>query len=542
MLGKNSVINIAVLPNKIEIIADLQQRFDVVGCPIDLDLYYHQHGQQKIFDGLQALYQPEYRDDQRLIVVQGLRERYSYQENLAGDSLIYLQKCLQELDISNYFVIVVSPNKDIAQELIWVKQMVSTDHCSMHFALHQGQFEKIQARKDTFCVVPWLHLHVTTQLDITPCCVADTSRPWGSLRTHTVTEIINGDLAKRMRTKMLNNQPCQECSNCYEAEKYGTSRRQRENQTHQALVPHLVSRTGQDGALENFSPVSLDLRFNNTCNLKCRTCDGVSSSRLALEEKKLFNNDKNFVLMPSKKLRSGVLEDVMQYLNTAESIAFNGGEPLIMDEHYAILNRLLACGHTKIQIYYNTNFSLLQHKQYKVFDYWKRFPNVKVSASIDGHGRVFEYVRHGAKWPDIQKNVITLREQCPHVTLKVASTLSVLSVESVMQLQKQWHEEQILDIGQFRINAVNPTHFYSLQTFKMHHKQTVSWQIDDHCSWLQSVGAVDLANEWRKVQTMMWAEDRSFTNRKLAPVHRARDQERQENFETVFPHLADLFR
>lgn len=530
-----------MLPTKFTIIADLKQKFAVLGDIIDLSLHTQPTGQQKIFDTLQALYRSEYHHDQRLLVWHGDSDHYSFDENVAGDSIIYLQQCLQQLDISNFFVTVISTNTDIAQELDWARHHFSTDDSRIDFAVVQGKFEKIRPQRETFCVVPWIHLHVTTQLDVAPCCLADTSRPWGSLKTHSVQEIINSDMARSMRQKMLANRPCKECKNCYDTEKYRVSRRQQENKTYQAQVVQILADTPADGSIEDFVPVSLDLRLNNTCNLKCRTCDGLSSSRLAQEEKKLFNNDKNFVLIPSSKLRSSVLRKVIASVDTAESIVFNGGEPLIMDEHYAILDRLLDCGNSQIQLFYNTNFSLLQHKQHRVFDYWRQFTNVNVAASIDGHGRVFEYVRHGAKWEDIQNNVNALKQQCPHVKFGISSTLSVLSVESVMELQEKWHLEKILDISNFQISAVNPTHFYSLQTFEEHHKETVSHKIDRHCAWLLSVQALDLEQQWRKMQTMMWAKDRSFTNHMLAPLNRAKDLERKESFVEVFPHLADLF-
>ena len=39
----------------------------------------------------------------------------------------------------------------------------------------------------------------------------------------------------------------------------------------------------------------------------------------------------------------------------------------------------------------------------------------------------------------------------------------------------------------------------------------------------------------------MWAEDKSYVNQEFAWVNRARDIERQENFELVYPQFYDLF-
>jgi MoaA/NifB/PqqE/SkfB family radical SAM enzyme len=523
-------------------INELSKEFQILGDPIDLSLLREKNGEQKIFNMLQKVYRPAFGNNQRILVIQDSNEIYTYEENLASDALIFLQKSLQIIDISNFFVIVISGNKQIEKELEWVRIHHSTDTKSISFHHTPIPFEQQIMKTDSFCSLLWMHLYVDTRLEIAPCCVADQTKPWGSLEKHTMMEIINSKRANTMRLNMIHDQPCSECNNCYVKEKYSkNSRRIKTNKEYQHLRQDFINQTNEDGSLKLFKPLTLDIRLNNTCNLKCRTCDGQSSSQLAYEEKKLFNNLENYNRIPTKISRLDVLDKTIDYVHNANEIYFAGGEPLIMHEHYAMLDRLIDIGKTDTKLGYSTNFTLLTYKDFHVLDYWNRFSNVTLFASIDGHGPVFEYVRHGASWAMIEANLHALKKQCPHVEFYVNSTVSVFSAESVMELQQKWHTLGMLDIQKFKINPVSFNDYYSLSTLFPHHKRYLSKKINEHRAWLASVGNTMLATSWEKLQKTMWEENKGYLSLMIASVNQMRDVERSENFKSLFPQFSDLF-
>lgn len=531
-----------IMSDLTDAIETLSTQYVILGDVLRLSALKDSGGEQLLFDALLAVYRPEFAADQRIIVVQDVNEIYSYPENFASDSLIWLQKSLQIVDISNFFVIVISGNLQLQEELLWVQQNHSTDDISITGHYIPVPYERQDPVQDTFCPLPWMHLHVNTQLDITPCCKSDQTKPWGNLENHSVMDIVNGQQANAMRLKMLKSVPCSECHCCYVLEKNGQdSRRTVTNKRYHDLKQEFVAHTANDGSLLTFRPRTLDLRLNNTCNLKCRTCDGLSSSLLAYEEKKLYNNSINFDRIPTKRARSRTLSTLIRYVDDAEEISFAGGEPLLMQEHFAILEHLIDIGKTDVHLSYITNFTLSSYKGKNIFDIWKRFDTVNVSASLDGHGAVFEYVRHGASWPEIEKNFLALQHECPHVKFSVFSTISVFSAESVIELQQKWHQSNMLDIRHFQLNPVSINDFFSLSTLFPHHKTYLSKKIDDHVDWLTSVGATQLAIDWRTTQKSMWAHNKQYLSIMAAATNRARDIERKENFESVFPQFVDLF-
>jgi MoaA/NifB/PqqE/SkfB family radical SAM enzyme len=523
-------------------VTELSTKFRVLGNPIDLSLLESSNGKKKIFNLLSETARPVFENDQRILVYQPANDRYSYSENLASDSLIFLQTTLQKIDISNWFVIVISGNPNIQDELEWVRTVYSTDSNPINHHCVNINFKKNIPNLDTFCVNMWNHLHISTQLEILPCCIANNDKSMGDLSDQTLDEIINSTTAREIRLKMLSGQRCVECATCYTHEDQGlVSRRQQDNTKFKDTLNYFKSTTNIDGSLTTYRPETLDIRLNNICNLKCRTCSGVYSSQLAQEEKKVFNNVVNFQKIPSSNTRAKVLNSVIGCFDHAKSIYFAGGEPLILKEHYVILDYLIEINKTDLKIFYNTNFSNLLFKDKSILDYWKKFSNISIGASLDGHGQIFEYVRHGAKWSEIEKNLTDLQINCPHVDFTVTSTISLLSVESIIELQQMWHNSKKLHINKFQINPVIGNDFLTLQSLLPHHKKNISKKIDDHCQWLIDNDAVILANSWQQIQQTMWAEDKSYVNQEFAQVNRARDIERQENFELIYPHFYDLF-
>lgn len=522
-------------------IEHLSSNFTIVGKPVDLRLLKEYDGENNVFNRLSDLHKTIYENNERIIVIQGHEDVYSYQEDQASDSIIFLQKSLQKIDISNFFVVVISPNPDLQQELEWVQKTHSSDDCVIGHLRIDAPYQKTSPDEETFCVIPWMHLYVNPLCQILPCCQSDDKKPWGNIVEQNIDQIINSDRAKKMRLNMLSNRKCAECQTCYNFEKNKIeSMRMRHNKKWKHLMPSLLEKTNADGSIDDFEFKYLDLRLNNICNLKCRTCSGAFSSQLAQEEKQIFSNTENFDRIPTKDQRTKVLEKVIEYIDSAEKIYFAGGEPLIMSEHYEILDRLVELGKFDMEIYYNTNFTTLDFKGKNVLDYWKKFNNIKIGASIDGYGEVFEYVRHGAKFDQIETNLELLKKHCPDVNFTVFSTISFLSAESVMELQKVWHESGKVDINKFFLNSIIGGDHFSLQILSNAHKNRLTDLIDLHCEWLSTIGAWNLKDSWQVQKKLMWSADKNYVYPEFLKVNRARDIARQTNFESVYPHFHDM--
>jgi hypothetical protein len=269
-------------------------------------------------------------------------------------------------------------------------------------------------------------------------------------------------------------------------------------------------------------------------------CSGYFSSAIAQEERKLFGNSKyldNLIISDQKDLS---LKKLLKYLPYCEKIYFAGGEPLLTSEHYKILDALIECNNTDLEIVYNTNFTTLAYKNISVVDLWKQFSNITIGASLDATGPVAEYVRHGTKWLDIESNLKLLRTQCQHVVFTVTSTAGFLNVSSLIELQRTWHENNIVDISNFSVSTmINPDHL-TLQILPHDHKKRLGKKIKSHIHWCQQNQAMILATQWESVLKYMFNADSTHHLSKFKQLTNSMDQYRNESLQAVLPEFSDL--
>ena len=224
----------------------------------------------------------------------------------------------------------------------------------------------------------------------------------------------------------------------------------------------------------------------------------------------------------------------------AENIYFAGGEPLLAAEHYAILNALIACGNTKLAISYNTNFTTLIYRNISVLDIWKNFPNIKIGASLDAIGSVAEYVRHGTKWKTIESNLKLVKTHCPHIDFTVTSTVGLLNVSSLIDLQKTWHTDKILDLSKFSLSVmISPEHLI-VSALPIEHKKRLDTLIKNHIAWCQTEGHNKLADQWYDVLNYMWSEDNSHCLTEFKRLTTLLDAHRKELLAEIVPDLKEL--
>lgn len=265
-------------------------------------------------------------------------------------------------------------------------------------------------KQDTKCLAPWMSIHNWPDGNVYPCCLWDSGDPIGNVNEQPLKEIWNADKLKDARVKMLNGEKVSSCSRCYLLESTGdSSYRQRINKEH-AQYDHYLDRTNKDGSL-NFMNFHLwDLRISNFCNFKCRSCGAGLSSSWHKDAVELELTPKDSKALININDKTDFLKQIENHYDCVDEIYFAGGEPLIMPEHYTILNELIERKKTDTAIRYSTNFSKLTFKGTHIFDYWKKFDNLELFISIDGVGKVGEYVRSGYNDKEFENNVKAFKE------------------------------------------------------------------------------------------------------------------------------------
>jgi len=406
--------------------------------------------------------------------------------------------------------------------------------------LRKDQLERLTA-SDVFCMIPWIHMHAFPDGRAYPCCLGDDKYPIGNFKQDSMATVWNGDAYKIMRKNMLEEQPCKECTKCYEQEASGFMSMR--NSTNKNFGQHiaLVDNTKEDGTLEDFKLRYYDIRFSNLCNFTCRTCGGWFSSSWYTEEEQLYGPRNYPKIMFAGRTELDMWKQLEPHIPYLEQIYFAGGEPMMMEEHYWILKELAAREMFDVKLIYNTNFSRLALKDEDVLDYWKLFRNVSVGASLDGMGAHAEYIRKGTRWDQIVRNREQMMETCPNVDFYVSSTVSLYNALHVSDFHRSWVELGYIQPQDWNVNILQGPDRDRIDVLPQMYKQQVLEKVTEHIDWLRPQDHLQRATSgYEGMLKFMMANDNSHLLGEFFRVNDIHDDYRQERFEDTFLEYKDL--
>lgn len=279
---------------------------------------------------------------------------------------------------------------------------------------------------DSYCVLPFVHLEISHGGEVKPCCNAQysfQSKPGESynLNRHALDGVWKSHAMNELRAQLLAGEKPEICTRCWDEERLGIySKRQRSNLDWKKYI----TVTPLD------SPAIIDLKLGNLCNLKCRICSRFASSKFANEEHEIFKNfDLNELqsrMEWSQDKGNQFWTLIDEWLPHIEQLDIYGGEPLLSQPHFALLERSVKIGSSaKQSLHYNTNGTLFPKKAAK--EIWPHFKAVELMVSIDGVGEQFTYQRHPARWDTLEKNVEKFKEYA-YLKLKVCFTVNAMNI------------------------------------------------------------------------------------------------------------------
>ena len=389
----------------------------------------------------------------------------------------------------------------------------------------------------TFCIYPWIHLHAYPTGEAYPCCHAEMAYPVGNTRFKSLEEIYRDAPMRELRNDMLNERPNPACGRCYEQEESGFFSGRRSANKHHG---HHIKRIDDD----EFRMSYWDIRFSNLCNLSCRSCGHIFSSSWYQDQARLAGGDwkdRNQVLNYAGRTETDMWEQLVPHLDYVEKIYFAGGEPLMMAEHYNILDELERRGRFDVRLIYNTNFTHVKLKNRTVFDYWKRFKSVAVGASLDDqHGRA-EYIRQGTEWHRVIANRIEMIQTCPNVDFYISPTLSIMNAWSLPDFHRQWAETGLIRPQDLNVNILQDPTYFRIDIATPAYKQQLIERYQKHLEWLRPLDPLQRATVgFESAINFLQATDNTHLLDTFWRKTHKLDQIRGQNILNVIPELAAL--
>ena len=431
---------------------------------------------------------------------------------------------------------------------------------------------------NTFCPLPWIHLATRPNGDVRVCCTANASgagiedvKDAGlvkqngvnmNLREHTIEQVWNSQFMRETRLQMLDNKIPSSCTKCFKEEESGiTSKRQWETSVWQQRldIDSIVAKTTEDGSL----PVSIpyfDLRLGNMCQLKCIMCSPHDSSSWIKEWKLQYPKYKTVELKKDQEWdidfdytwyqKGSFLDDMRSHAHNIRELYFAGGEPLLIPEHYKILEFMIEAGAAKECILrYNSNGLELPEK---LFELWDHFKQVKFNFSIDAVGERNDYIRYPSKWNNVVTNLERLDDTPDNVVVNIACAVQLLNVMNVPELV-HWKESKNFKkvnlppygAGLIGTHLVYLPSYLNVRVLPKHLKDKVAQQVDYFC-FRRSRNAEFNNNpygfkRWQGLVQYMMAEDWSNKLPMLEDYLTVTDTQRNTDFRKIFPELQNLF-
>jgi radical SAM protein with 4Fe4S-binding SPASM domain len=407
----------------------------------------------------------------------------------------------------------------------------------------------------TFCIFPWIQQYVGPPGDVKPCCVYSNSDEIGNLKENTLKEIWNNEKTKQMRLNFLNGIEEPSCDICNRRDELGHAHRNEYNKMffeQDEEIQQVVANTNTDGSVDEHKLYYIDVRYNNLCNLSCRSCAPHYSTSWVLDHRKLYNLtarlDKDDGFQFPGKTDSQAIEEILPHLATAKMVYFAGGEPLMQKEHYMVLDKLIELGNTDLEIRYNTNFSMLQLKGYdSVLDYWKKFSNVHVYASLDGSHEKAEYWRNGTVWETVVDNRKKMIEECPHVNFMIAYTLSWPNSLNLIEFHKEWVELGLLKIDHVLVNPLDTPFYYCLKNLPDWKKRQIEEKLQEAIDWLKTVNPTfSVISMYETAIKFMWDNSGQYYDgvdqslREFDKITTRLDDIRGQSFFDVYPEHINI--
>ncbi len=323
--------------------------------------------------------------------------------------------------------------------------------------------------------MPWVHLHVYTDGKVTPCC--SNFLHYGRVNEQSPTAIFNGRPIRAFRLRMLEDKKEKRCQSCYQIEAAGgKSIRQDTIERYAGQLSELIQNTDEKGTLKGGTPLFYDLRTSNQCNLRCRTCYHGNSSKWFKEAELLGRT-----AAPQAKISAfekiSCADYIAETLPGVEEFYFAGGEPLMMEEHWQILDQLIAMKKFNTLLRYNTNLSTLQYKGRNIIPLWQQFDHLALGISIDAFGAAGEYIRKDLRWSKFMENIQTIKTLLPNAVLRFEPTVSLLNIFRLTADHQQAIDQGWISPNAWHLNILQRPDLFSIQTLPAEQKRQVETQI-----------------------------------------------------------------
>jgi len=245
-----------------------------------------------------------------------------------------------------------------------------------------------------FCPMPWAGMMYNFDGTVKNCIRSDFSKPIGNIQNNPIESILLGNENTSRQKSIVDQQPVPSCHTCYDLER---GKKGFDHISDRIFYIRELKNTPTDAyQVGKFNLQAIDIRWTNLCNFACVYCGPEFSSKWS-EELKIRQS------VPTQQQLDDFKNYIYDHADQLQHVYLAGGEPLLMKENLALLEKLNP--NTNIRI--NTNLSKVDTQ---VFEEVCKFKNVHWTVSVETTEQEFEYIRFGGRWQDFLENLNAIRK------------------------------------------------------------------------------------------------------------------------------------
>jgi hypothetical protein len=394
----------------------------------------------------------------------------------------------------------------------------------------------------------------------------------------------NSNYMKNVRRQMLNGEQPPSCMKCYKEEAAGhNSKRMWETEYWRQRVDlkKLIDETNNDGSVPP-QLAYIDLRFGTKCQLACIMCSPHDSSGWIKDYKAIFPAVENASLKETMqwenkgsyngssynwhKQNPTFWKQFYEQIPNMQQIYFAGGESLIIEEHYEILEECIRQGYAKnLELRYNSNGVEWRDD---LFDLWKEFKLVRFHYSIDSIKEMNSYIRYPSEWKRMEEVFHILDTQTSNnVEITVACAVQALNIYYIPDFIKWKLEQSFKKINMWPFGAGGINYHFVYHPPHLNVKVLPTWfkeecrrKYDEFVPWWEANWEKGIPEwhrgnvtfeQWRDagygikrlygMLQFMESEDWSVRLPEMKEFIELCDKQRNLNWKEIFPEMQNIF-
>lgn len=312
----------------------------------------------------------------------------------------------------------------------------------------------------TFCILPWIHAQTKPNGQIKPCCRFDSKHVDYKVTNKTYkfdkfnindehmtfTTALESPEWQEIREAMLKDEKVPGCRKCYQEEEFAFNDKYKHPRRKIKSLKEKENWTRNNKNLTSPEDNSIKIRYleitmGNYCNLKCRTCGSDLSTTWEDDDAILSNHYKERKVT---KINNIEKEWSTADFSNIEEIKFTGGEPMLHPNFIKVLDILISSGRASlITLDIFTNASWVPRD--KVISRLNQFGKILINLSVDGVGKVNDYIRFPSEWSVVDESVrewLTLEK---NNTVGITEQKYIIKWVPCVSIYNVWHFHIMID-------------------------------------------------------------------------------------------------